>query len=121
MLLPAKDTRNSLIFGLFERVHMVEQIGSGIPRIKKAMLECNLPAPEFKIDGLFTLTLKRNVLSKTREKIINLIKENPKITMREIAYKIGFTAKGVECHISRMKSENILKRDLYRFEDLIKQ
>jgi len=100
-------SRNPLVFGLFERIHMVEQIGSGVPRIRKAMLESDLPAPEFRTEGLFTLILSREKLKrsgmKTREEIIKIIKESPKVTMREIAAKMHITSKGVEYPGSRPK------------------
>lgn len=67
------------------------------------MQESNLPAPEFRTEGLFTLILKRKKPKKTREEtreeIMKIIVENPKITMREIAAKMHITPKGVEYHI----------------------
>ncbi|WP_425640224.1 ATP-binding protein [Algoriphagus yeomjeoni] len=41
-------SRNPLIFGLFLRIHMVEQVGSGIDRIRDLMKKANLPEPVFK-------------------------------------------------------------------------
>ena len=35
-------TRNPLIFGLFTRMHLVERVASGIPRMQEAMREANL-------------------------------------------------------------------------------
>lgn len=97
---------------------MVEQVGSGVPRIRKAMLESDLPAPEFRTEGLFTLVLSREKLRKnevktreeTREEIMRIIKESPKITMRQIAAQTGLTPKGVEYHIRKMREEELLKR-----------
>lgn len=57
-------SRNPLIFGLFERIQMVEQIGSGISRIREAMEKASLPNPVFKTEGMFTLVLKRPSHSK---------------------------------------------------------
>jgi ATP-dependent DNA helicase RecG len=116
-------SRNPLIFGLFERVHMVEQVGSGVPRIRKAMLESNLPAPEFRTEGLFTLILGREKLKKdgvktrgktrvktrgkTRVEILGYIRTDSGITMPELAKRIGITEKGIEYHMNSFeKSEN---------------
>ncbi|HAC15385.1 MAG TPA: ArsR family transcriptional regulator [Bacteroidetes bacterium] len=52
-------SRNPLIFGLFVRIHMVEHVGSGIGRIKDQMQAANLPNPQFKTDGMFTVVLQR--------------------------------------------------------------
>lgn len=42
---------------------MVEQIGSGIGRMKLAMKEADLPEPEFKTDGIFTVVFRRSLSS----------------------------------------------------------
>ncbi len=52
-------TRNPLIFGLFTRMHLVEKVASGIPRMKEAMKEAGLPEPEFNTNGIFTAVFKR--------------------------------------------------------------
>jgi len=81
-------SRNPLIFGLFERIQMVEQIGSGISRIREAMEKAGLPNPLFKTEGMFTLVLKRPIHSKhgsvsedTRVEIENtrVEKANPRV------------------------------------------
>lgn len=56
-------SRNPLIFGLFVRIRMVEQIGSGIGRIKDLMKDSHLPDPEFKTVGIFSVILKRPIES----------------------------------------------------------
>ena len=61
-------SRNPLIFGLFVRMHMVEQVGSGIGRMKDEMKAVKLPAPEFKMDGLFTVVFHRNITEKSSGK-----------------------------------------------------
>ena len=43
-------------------------------------------------------------------KIISLIKENPLITIHELADKIGLTVKGVEWNIRKVKEDGKLKR-----------
>lgn len=40
-------SRNPLIFGLFARMHLVEQVGSGIGRIQDLMQGVGLPEPDF--------------------------------------------------------------------------
>jgi len=53
-------SRNPLIFGLFNRIDMVEQVGSGIGRIKKDLEKLGQANPIYKTDGLFTVVFKRN-------------------------------------------------------------
>jgi ATP-dependent DNA helicase RecG len=53
-------TRNPLIFGLFTRMDLVEQVASGIPRMREEMQEAGLPEPIFSTDGgFFTVEFKR--------------------------------------------------------------
>jgi len=54
-------TRNPLIFGLFERIRLVEYIGSGVMRMRESMKEEQLPAPDFGLEGMFNITLIRPV------------------------------------------------------------
>ena len=76
-------TRNPLIFGLFTRMHLVERVASGIPRMQEAMREANLPEPEFHTEGMFTAVFKRGISIKNE--IINvpsLSQECPKLDIR---------------------------------------
>ena len=54
-------TRNPLIFGLFERIRLVEYVGSGVMRMRESMKEEQLPAPGFGLKGMFDITLVRPV------------------------------------------------------------
>lgn len=113
-------SRNPLVFGLFERIDMVEKIGSGISRIYDAMKDAKLPKPEFKTEGIFTVVFHRIVeeskvqekaAKTTRDKIVELIKENPSITTKEIANSVGITVKGVEYQLAKMQEDKILIRE----------
>jgi ATP-dependent DNA helicase RecG len=93
---------------------MVEQIGSGIGRIKDSLKERGLPNPEFKLEGIFSVILYRKnnetFPEKTREKIIRLIREKNDITVSEIAAITRLSEKGVEYHINRLKQDQIIER-----------
>ena len=47
---------------------------------------------------------------KTRDRIIELLRDNPKHTTRTLAEEIGITPKGVERHLAILKSEGVLNR-----------
>jgi len=112
-------SRNPLVFGLFERMDMVEQVGSGISRIRTALKNSGLPMAEFNTEGLFSVVFKRvtgdndtgKTRKKTREKIISLIRTTNSITTTEIANAIGITDKGVEYHLDKLTTEGILKHE----------
>ena len=84
-------SKNPLNFGLFARMHLVEQVGSGIGRIQDLMQGVGLPEPDFLKRGFFTVMLKRPVKGslksslKSSLKIIELISQNIKITILELA------------------------------------
>jgi ATP-dependent DNA helicase RecG len=117
-------SRNPLIFGLFARMHFVEQVGSGIGRIQELMKKANLPEPVFQKEGIFTVILMRPVIDsgetnkktrvktrvKTREKILEFMNENPNITLAELAEMLGITKRSVEKQVANLKKEGLLKR-----------
>jgi ATP-dependent DNA helicase RecG len=58
--------RNPLLFGLMERMELVEKAGSGLVRIENAMREYRLELPEIKADKhWFHITFKRPDLQKS--------------------------------------------------------
>jgi ATP-dependent DNA helicase RecG len=117
-------SRNPLIFGLFARMHLVEQVGSGIVRMHDLMHEAKLPPPQFQKTGIFTITLMRPEKSsekgsekgseksseKSSEKIIELIKEYPAVTIAEMAESLGISTRAVEKQLAKLKSKNIIDR-----------
>lgn len=96
-------TRNPLIFGLFTRMHLVERVASGIPRMQEAMKEANLPEPEFHTEGMFTAVFKRGVSIKNdtvndtvndtinlkEREVLNIIKLYPGLNSSKIAELIN--------------------------------
>ena len=116
-------SRNPLIFGLFTRMHLVEHVGSGIPRMKKDMLDAGLPEPIFETEGMFTVIFKRKAAAKTpiikdeiqltsiQSAILSAIAEMPTITMDELSAKIGIGRSSVYNNIKALKESNILTRE----------
>ncbi len=49
-------------------------------------------------------------MEKTVEEIIELIKENPRITQREIADETGLSRRGVEWNIKELKKKGRIRR-----------
>lgn len=113
-------SRNPLIFGLFARMHLVEQVGSGIGRIQDMMKDAGLSEPIFQKEGIFTVILKRPLSSsqkssqkssrKSSQKIIELMLSNSQITIPEIAENIGITIRSVEKQIANLKKKGIVER-----------
>ncbi|MBU1822378.1 MAG: helix-turn-helix domain-containing protein [Bacteroidetes bacterium] len=118
-------SRNPLIFGLFERIDMVEQIGSGISRIREALLRRGLPAPEFKTEGLFTVVFQRSPrtlgdrlgeklgekLGENPRRIVELVRQDPRITIADMAAHLQISTTSVENNIRKLRKAGILTRE----------
>ncbi len=115
-------SRNPLIFGLFARMHLVEQIGSGIIRIKDITRESNLPEPRFNTEGMFSIVFYRPIQlaesdkkegtmgNSVEEVIVELVKANPRIRLKELISKTQYTRRKVEYHISKLNQSGIMER-----------
>jgi len=129
-------SRNPLIFSLFQRMNLVEKVGSGILRMEEMMLSNHLPAPIYQTEGVFTITFKRPVVvedetskptdetvqkgsekilgdklgDKRRTQIINHIIDNKNITIPEIANSLGLSVSAVEKQIRRLKQDKLIER-----------
>ena len=116
-------SRNPLIFGLFERMRLVEQIGSGIARMRDVMKEEGLTPPEFNIDGMFTVTLRRpfdfekwvekwvEKLTDNRVKILREVHNNPKVTKKELEQAVSISASAIDNNIDILKNLGLLTRE----------
>lgn len=115
-------SRNPLIFGLFERIRMVEQIGSGIGRMRDLMIEADLTEPEFSTEGIFTVTVRRpfdfnkwvdkwvDNLTDNRVNIIKAIHENSKVSKRELEEKVGLSATAIDNNLDALKDLGLIER-----------
>jgi len=116
-------SRNPLIFGLFTRMHLVERIASGIPRMREAMKEAKLPKPIFHTDGMFTVIFERpnqelvlteanttKALSKNQLAIILLMKENSHITLTEIENTLDLSKTTVYKNIKHLREHGYIDR-----------
>lgn len=115
-------SRNPLIFGLFTRMHLVERIASGIPRMKQDMAKANLPEPIFETDGIFTVIFSRpqreirtkqiskNSLSDNQSAILNLMKDNPYVTLTDLEEKLQLSKTAVYNNVKSLKENGFILR-----------
>lgn len=110
-------SRNPLIFGLLARMHLVEQVGSGINRMNDLMKAAGLSNPIYNTDGMFTVIFSRlrkttgKSSGKSSEKILRLMADNPTITIPEMAKSIKKSTRAVEKQISVLKMNKKLRRN----------
>ena len=114
-------TRNKLIASMFKECGLIEKYGSGISRIKKLCKAHGIASPKFEeLQKGFKVTLYKETTQETtqetnkkfstKEKVLNLIGENSKITRMELAEKIGVSENAIKQHLANLKKENTLKR-----------
>ncbi len=110
-------SRNPLIFGLFQRINMVEQIGSGISRINNALKTNSRPAAEFLTEGMFTVVFRRARFGgpiidtfDISHKILQIIREKPSVSAKEIGELTGISSRAVEKNLAKLKAAGILNR-----------
>ena len=123
-------SRNNLLFGLLQRMGLVEKVGSGIVRMKKAMKDYGLKGPHFDItENWFTIIFKRQIKEKAQKwsekwserwseldlterqiEILMLIRENPNISRRKLAEEFRINPSAVQKHLEKLKEKGILKR-----------
>ncbi len=112
--------RNPLLMDLLQRIDKVERAGSGIKRIRDAMKKIGLK-PRFDInEGFFSVVFPRSTQTapessqkgsqKSSQKILDLIQNNPGITIEELASKIGISDRAVKKQLSILKARGSLKR-----------
>lgn len=115
-------SRNPLIFGLMQRMDLVEKVGSGINRMKDAMKEAGLLEPVFSMDGFFTVTFYRPVdfdkwisswapdLNTSQVKILQLLHDNPKISKKGLSDEVGIGKTAIDNNLTILKKLGMLAR-----------
>ena len=123
--------RNPLLFGLMDRMELVENVGSGIKRIRDAMNEYGLRPPVIRTaETWFSITFRRkksdeaiDSLSRkgigeparrgspiTRECILAAMSRNPRITIAGVAAELGISGTAVKKHIHALKESGKIRR-----------
>lgn len=114
--------RNPNIIMFFRYARLAENAGYGIGRIKKWE---TLTGEKVEIESdiaTSTITYFRPIMGQkigqkigqkdlpTRERLLNLISENPKITRRELVAMLSVPSSTIQYHIEKLKSEGRLER-----------
>lgn len=119
--------RNPLIAKAFFWIKFAEDVGSGTSKIVQWCKEWGLPEPIYEEAGSSFVTVFHNpkqdqgvqktsletnqkTSQKTNQKILDLIRQNSKITTEELAQALGLSIAGVKYNLSKLKKENVLKR-----------
>lgn len=117
--------RNQLIASLLHRVNFVENMGTGINKIKRLLKKAGVAPARFEFGDFFTIIFSRkNVeplseplskplsepLSDFAKGLLIEIKRNPHITKNELAEKLGKSRATVTRQIQKLKKLSLIKR-----------
>lgn len=115
-------SRNPLLFGLMQRINLVEKVGSGITRMQNAMKEAKLPEPVFTMGGFFTVMFYRPIdfkewiasvkdkLSEKQYYILQRLNGFPDSTIKTMAEVLNTTTRTIERNITILKELGLLER-----------
>ena len=124
--------RNKELMRIYKDVDLVEQLGSGVPRILEYygkdcfrfsdnFLRMSFPKTVIGSDkrdsdanqsGLVDGLVDRLVegLADSQKKIVRLIAENPQVSKKEMAEHIGISTTAIDKNIITLKEKNIIRR-----------
>lgn len=112
--------RNRELMRVYRDLDLVEQLGSGVPRILESygrecfrfmdnFIRMTFPASEvIPQSGLVDELV--DGLVESQRKIVELVKANPRISKKEMAGSIGISTMAIDKHIKRLRDKSILKR-----------
>ncbi|MEI7463090.1 MAG: ATP-binding protein [Candidatus Taylorbacteria bacterium] len=130
--------RNNLLFGLMQRMELVEKIGSGLLRINEMMDEYLLPHPAITAsDVYFGISFERPDLQKmsveqrrreynrvgvnepdklgdklgeNQSRIIEIMRSNSNVTIPELSQKLDISTTAIENNLAKLKEMGVIRR-----------
>lgn len=120
-------TRNKVIAKVFHHMGLIEEWGTGLGRILRQAESYHLKTPDFiEMDTAFRVNLYRTEKAKSSEKgsakssekgsvkssekIIDAIRQNPSVTIEELAKITQTTTRSVEKNLKKLKDQNRIAR-----------
>ena len=128
-------TRNSNIASLLHRIKYIEQMGTGIMRMKKSAKEAKVTMPKFELDGFFKVIFKRNNVDTSigrqsatnrpqsaanqpqsagvadrKQSIIKFLEKNGKVRVSELINIIGLSEGRVRDLLRQMAKDEIIEK-----------
>jgi predicted HTH transcriptional regulator len=111
--------RSKEVMRIYRDMDLVEQLGSGIPRILKTYGETcfyfseNYTRMSFPIDKEFQKNVTDKVTDKVTDnqmKILQLIQKNERITTNELAIHLNISQRKIKVNIAKLKEVELLLR-----------
>ena len=137
MMVGYSKPRKPAIARAFAYMKIIEKWGTGIPRLFEACAEYGLPEPELiDFDGDFRVNMyrkrdtdiktntkkvtntntktntnikKQKANAETATRILEIMREQPTITVKKIADQMRLSVAGVRYHINKMKKDGLVE------------
>jgi len=114
---------NEILANIFLQLRISERSGRGVPKIvgvygreainiERNRITVTIPFNRINVNTFDTVSSKTT--NKTEDKIIELIKDNPNITITQIMIKTGLSDPGVKKNLKQLKEKGIIKRIGFR-------
>ena len=121
MLEGCSDCRNEALALALSYMNIIEDWGSGIPRIRQELKEAGLrdlviqdwPNAVRTIiyrKGVKPVNVPVNVSVKSSQKILETLRQNPNMSTTELAEQIGISRRAVAKHVAVLQSFGVLRR-----------
>lgn len=112
--------RNVNIASVFYKAGFIESWGRGILKIQKGFEDAGLNAPVFEEHcGGILVTMYRQVedsktkeknQGETKEKVLEMIRDNPHVTQREMREALDLSQSGIEYQMKKLKEAGTVER-----------
>jgi len=116
--------RNKELMRIFKDLGMVEQLGSGVPRILENygrecftfsdhFLRMSFPVQGGQVSGQAGGQAggQAEQLTKRQQEVLELIKSDPAISRKQLSKKLGINPSAIQKHIDSLKKKGIISRD----------
>lgn len=123
-------TRNSVLASMLYRIGYIEQMGTGIMRMRNAAKEAKIAEPVFELSGFFKVTFKRNTAQSTatsdkqaiaidwqsiktsdrKRAILSYIEEHAQATTSEVSNLLGLSKGRVRAIFQEMANDGTIEK-----------
>lgn len=114
---------NEVLASIFLQLRISERSGRGVPKIvaaygkdsikiEKNRIIVTIPFKKIGVNGFEIVSNKvsNKVTNKTEKKILELMRDNPNITIQQIMVKTALSEPGVKKNLKKLKDKKIIKR-----------
>jgi ATP-dependent DNA helicase RecG len=117
-------TRNPTVASMFFRIDYIEQMGTGIDRMRDAIRKANVAEPVFEFDGFFKVTFKRSAVDTShpssgsqavakadrKREILSIIKTTGQASSSELARTVGLTSGRVRSLLRDLVNDGAIEK-----------